>query len=40
MPKGDVHITWREDDARWAVKKEGTSWDGAALASVSRSALG
>ena len=25
MAKGDVHVTWREDDAKWAVQKEGVS---------------
>ncbi len=23
MAKGDVHVTWREDEAKWAVQKEG-----------------
>jgi hypothetical protein len=23
MAKGDVHVTWREDEAKWAVEKEG-----------------
>jgi hypothetical protein len=25
MAKGDVHVTWREDESKWAVQKEGTS---------------
>jgi hypothetical protein len=25
MAKGDVHVTWREDEAKWAVEKEGSS---------------
>lgn len=25
MAKGDVHVTWRESDSRWAVQKEGAS---------------
>jgi hypothetical protein len=25
MAKGDVHVTWREDQAMWAVEKEGAS---------------
>ncbi len=25
MPEGDVHMTWREEDAKWAVVKEGNS---------------
>lgn len=25
MAKGDVHVTWREDESKWAVEKEGTS---------------
>ena len=25
MPKGDVHVTWRQDEAKWAVEKEGAS---------------
>ena len=25
MAKGDVHVTWREDEAKWAVAKEGSS---------------
>jgi uncharacterized protein DUF2188 len=25
MAQGDVHVLWREDEARWAVEKEGTS---------------
>jgi hypothetical protein len=25
MAKGDVHVTWREDDGKWAVEKEGAS---------------
>jgi hypothetical protein len=24
MAKGDVHVTWREDEAKWAVHKEGS----------------
>ena len=24
MAKGDVHVTWREDEAKWAVQKEGS----------------
>jgi hypothetical protein len=23
MTRGDVHVTWREDEAKWAVQKEG-----------------
>jgi hypothetical protein len=25
MTKGDVHVTWRENEAKWAVQKEGAS---------------
>ena len=25
MAKGDVHVTWRQDEAKWAVEKEGAS---------------
>jgi Uncharacterized protein conserved in bacteria (DUF2188) len=25
MAKDEVHVTWREDEAKWAVEKEGTS---------------
>ena len=25
MAEGDVHVMWREDEAKWAVEKEGTS---------------
>jgi uncharacterized protein DUF2188 len=25
MANGDVHVTWREDEAKWAVQKEGAS---------------
>jgi hypothetical protein len=25
MAKNDVHVLWREDEAKWAVEKEGTS---------------
>jgi hypothetical protein len=25
MANGDVHVTWREDEAKWAVEKEGAS---------------
>lgn len=25
MAKGDVHVTWQEDEAKWAVQKEGVS---------------
>jgi hypothetical protein len=25
MAKGDVHVVWRDDDAKWAVEKEGAS---------------
>lgn len=25
MAKGDVHVTWRKDEAKWAVEKEGAS---------------
>jgi hypothetical protein len=25
MAKGDVHVTWRQDEAKWAVQKEGAS---------------
>lgn len=25
MAKGDVHVMWRQDDAKWAVQKEGAS---------------
>jgi Uncharacterized protein conserved in bacteria (DUF2188) len=25
VAKGDVHVTWREDEAKWAVEKEGAS---------------
>jgi hypothetical protein len=25
MAKGDVHVTWREEESKWAVQKEGTS---------------
>jgi hypothetical protein len=25
MARGDVHVTWREDEAKWAVQKEGAS---------------
>ena len=25
MAEGDVHVTWREDEAKWAVQKEGAS---------------
>jgi Uncharacterized protein conserved in bacteria (DUF2188) len=25
MARGDVHVTWRERDSKWAVQKEGTS---------------
>ena len=28
MAKGDVHVTWREDEAKWAVQKEGASRTG------------
>jgi hypothetical protein len=25
MAKGDIHVVWRKDDAKWAVEKEGNS---------------
>jgi hypothetical protein len=25
MTKGDVHVTWRENETKWAVQKEGAS---------------
>ena len=25
MAKGDVHVTWQEDEAKWSVEKEGAS---------------
>jgi Uncharacterized protein conserved in bacteria (DUF2188) len=25
MAEGDVHVTWREDDAKWSVVREGAS---------------
>jgi hypothetical protein len=25
MANGDVHVTWRNDESKWAVEKEGSS---------------
>ena len=25
MAEGDVHVTWREDEAKWSVVREGAS---------------